>query len=53
MDELVLERPDRRCRTAAHAGLLVDVLDVLPDRLGGDAEAVCDRLVRLAYDERE
>src|SRR5581483_10618261 len=50
-DEAVLERPDRGRGTAPHADLLVDVLNVVPDSPGRDAEAVGDRLVRLAADE--
>ena len=53
MDEVVLERPDRRGGAAADAGLLVDVLDVVPDGLGGDAEIVGDHLVRVPEHERE
>jgi len=40
----MLERPERRGGTAADAGLLVDVLDVVSDGLGGDAETVGERL---------
>src|SRR5579884_270990 len=47
-DEVVLERPDRRGGAAPHARLLVDVLDVVADGLGRDAETVGDRLVRVA-----
>ncbi len=49
-------RPDgmrRSRRTTADAGLLVDVLDVVPDRLRGDAEILGDLLVRLAAHEDE
>src|SRR5581483_12038006 len=53
LDEVVLEGPDRCGGTAADAGLLVDVLDVVPDGLGGDAEIVGDRLVRVAEHERQ
>ena len=53
VNEVVLEGPDRRGGPAADAGLLVDVLDVVPDGLGGDAEVVGDRLVGLAAHERE
>jgi hypothetical protein len=51
----VLERPERRRGPAADAGLLVDVLDVVPDGLGRDAEILGDLLVRgytdALYDE--
>src|SRR5262249_25113107 len=47
-DEVVLEGPDRGGGAAPHAGLLVDVLDVVPDGPGGDAEPRGDRLIRLA-----
>src|SRR6478736_3426175 len=53
LDEIVLEGPDRDGGAAAYAGLLVDVLDVVPDGLGGDAEIVGDRLVRVAEHERQ
>jgi len=53
VNQVVLERPDR-CRGATtDTDLLVDVLDVMPDGLGRDAEAVGDRLVRLTDDEGE
>ena len=52
-NEVVLERPDRRRRTAADLGFLVDVLNVVSDRLRRDAEIVCDLLVGLAVDEHE
>ena len=52
-NEVVLERPDRRRGPAADAGLLVDVLDVVPDGLGRDAETLGDRLVGLAAHEHE
>ena len=42
----------RRCATS-HADLLVDVLDVLTDRLGRDAEVVGDLLVRPAAHQNE
>ncbi len=38
-NEVVLEGPHRRGGAAAHAGLLVDVLDVVADGLGRDAES--------------
>src|SRR3954451_23726713 len=44
-NEVLLERPDRRRGPAANAGLLVDVLDMAPDGLGGDAETLGDLLV--------
>ena len=52
-NEVVLERPERRRGAAADAGLLVDVLDVVPDRLGRDAEVVGDPLVGLAAHEHQ
>ena len=51
--EIVLERPERRRRPAANAGLLIDVLDVMADGLGRDAEVSGDLLVRLAAHEHE
>src|SRR5207253_2065597 len=51
--EVVLERPDRRRSPAANAGLLVDVLNMVSDRLDGDAEIVGDLLVRLSAHEHE
>src|SRR5690242_16232699 len=51
--ELLLEGPQRRGCAAAHPGLLVDVLDVMPDGLRRDAEGVADRLVGVAAHERE
>ena len=53
VNEVVLEGPERRRGPAADAGLLVDVLDVVPDGLGRDAEILGDRLVRLAAHEHE
>src|SRR3954449_8049627 len=53
VDEVVLEGPERGGGPAAHPGLLVDVLDVVPDGLDGDAQAVADRLVRAAAHEGE
>src|SRR5438093_11919006 len=53
VDEVVLEGPNRRRGAAADAGLLVDVLDVVPDCLGGDAEIVGDYLVRVPEHERQ
>jgi hypothetical protein len=53
VNEVVLEGPDsRRCPTA-NAGLLVDVLDVMADGLGRDAEIVGDLLVGAASHENE
>ena len=51
--EIVLDGPGRRRGPAADAGLLVDVLDVVPDGLGRDAEILGDRLVGLAAHEHE
>ena len=51
--KVLLVRPDRGGGAAAHAGLAVDVLDVVADGLDGDPELVGDRLVRLAAHERE
>src|SRR6266508_2788585 len=53
VDEVVLEGPERRRGPAADAGLLVDVLDVVPDGLGRDAEILGDLLVGLAAHEHE
>ena len=53
MHELLLEGPHRRRRAGAHAGLLVDVLDVVADGLHGDPECVADRLIGVAVNERE
>src|SRR4051812_34798425 len=53
VNEVVLEGPDRRRGPAADAGLLVDVLDVVPDGLGGDAQLVADRVVRVPERERQ
>src|SRR5712671_5805402 len=44
-NEVVLEGPERRGGSAADAGLLIGVLDVVPDGLGRDAEIMGDRLV--------
>jgi hypothetical protein len=52
-NEVVLEGPARRRGSATDAGLLVDVLDVVPDGLGGDAEIIGNSLVGLAADEHE
>ena len=52
-NEIVLEGPQRRGRPAADARLLVDVLDMVPDRLGRDPEIVGDPLVGLAAHEHE
>src|SRR3954454_22535041 len=48
LNEVVLEGPDGRRGAASNAGLLVDVLDVMADGLGRDAEVVADLLVRAA-----
>src|SRR5437773_792709 len=53
VNEVVLERPDRRGGAAADAGLLVDVLDVVPDGLGRDAEMRGDLLIGLTAHEHE
>src|SRR6187431_1701738 len=47
VNEVVLEGPKSCGSAAADARLLVDVLDVVPRGLGGDAEPVADRLVRF------
>src|SRR4051794_13687381 len=44
-NEVVLEGPQRRRGTAAHAGLLVDVFDVMTDGLGRDVEVLGDLLI--------
>ena len=49
----MLEGPERCRRSAADAGLLVDVLDVVPDGLDRDAEIVSDRFVGIAVHENE
>jgi hypothetical protein len=51
--EIVLEGPERRRGPAADAGLLADVLDVVPDGLGRDAEIAVNLLLRAAVRERE
>src|SRR3954452_18108935 len=53
LQERVPEGPDRRGRAAADAGLLVDVLDVVPGGLGRDAEVLADLLIGLPRHERE
>ena len=53
-NEVVLECPDRRRGPAPDTGLLVDVLDVVPDGLGRDAEIRGDLLVgRAAHEYQE
>src|SRR4029078_12200958 len=53
VNEVVLVRPERRRGPAAHAVLLVDVLDVMPDGLGRDAVIDGDLLVGGAAHEHE
>ena len=53
VNEVLLEGPDSRGGPAADAGLLVHVLDLVPDGLRGDAETVADRLVRFPVHEGE
>ena len=50
---ILLEGPNRRGCAAADARLAVDVLDVVPDGLGGDAQVVGDHMVRVAQHEGE
>ena len=49
----MFERPDRRGTPGSRARLVEYVLDVVPRRLGGDAEVFSDLLVRLSRCEPE
>src|SRR4051794_30111174 len=53
LNQVLLERPERRRRAAADSGLLVDVLHVVADGLAGDPQAVADRLVGIAAHKRQ